>query len=105
MIDELDYDYIESPEQFKIDRDDIIKLDAETYIDNNKDKFNNYGIHLNNDLNYFTRKGAKAYGLTVLKGIAKFYDYDVKSKVRTSYTNDKRTETRYYYLEKVTDKN
>lgn len=98
---EFDKDEINDISDFRIDREDIIKLDGEKFIEDNKDKIKEWGINLNSDLNYFSRKNQKAYGLTVVKCLAKLYGYDLKNKVRSDLIDNEKHLIRYYYTEKL----
>ena len=92
---------IDVVEHFKIDRSLILKLNGETFVKKHKKKLEECGIHLGNDLYYLHRNNNKSYGLTVLKGICKFYGYDIKSKIKSKYIENERIDTRYYKIEEV----
>ncbi len=59
-----------------------------------------YDINPGTDLNYFARKGTKTYGLTVLKGLIKYYGYTLENKIKSHTVDGKRYTTRVYYIKK-----
>ena len=100
ICDTLKCDRVSNIIDFEISRDVIAKLDGEKYIEKHKHKLIQYNINPGDNLNYFTRKGTKTYGLTVLKGLTKFYGYILKSKIKSQFIDGKRYDTRYYCIVK-----
>lgn len=100
IYETLGYKRIDNINEFDISRDAIVKLDGEKFIDKYKHKLIQYDINPSNDLNYFTRKATKTYGLSVLKGLTKYYGYNLKNKIKSNTIDGKRYDVRHYYLEK-----
>ncbi len=101
ILDEIGYDLIKNAEDFKVIRPDIKKFNGEAFIKKFRVKLEGYGFNINNDLYHFNRKNTKNYGLTVLKGISKFYGFSLKTKIKTKNIDGQRTTMRYYILESV----
>ncbi len=100
ILNELDYDKIDSIDKFKVFRSDILELDGENFVNNKRDIMENYSIDINKDLYYFARNNKKSYGLTVLRALSKFYGFSTKTKNKTKYVDGERNTFLYYVLEK-----
>jgi hypothetical protein len=100
MLDELGHDKIEKVDNFKIFRSDILQLDSGKFVEERRLRMENYGINVNNNLYYHLRNNNKSYGLTILKGLSKYYGFCVKSKEKNKQVDGKRQISRYYVLKK-----
>jgi len=103
ILEKLDMDYIKDINEFRVDRSKLMLFNGEDFINNHKELLVKYGIHLNNDLAFNNRNKIKNYGISMVKSVAKFYGYTVKSRIRTIAKDDKRQNVNYYIIEKNND--
>lgn len=99
MLIILGRDRIYRISDFTIDRTEIISLNGENFVNQHKDKLMEYSIHVNNDLYYLYRKKMKSYGLSVLKGLCKFFGFTLVSKNRLITDKNCKHVAIYYVIE------
>lgn len=90
---------------FMIDRIDIVKLNGEDFVNQHKEKLIEYGIHINNNLYFLHRKKMKSYGLTVLKGLCKFFGFNLISKNKLITDKEGKHISVYYIISKESKNN
>lgn len=93
ILKEIGLDQQTYLDDIEIERALILKMDGIEFIKKYKEDIVEYGINLYEDLNYGNRKAIKNYGLSVMKGIVKYFDYQIRSR-HLSNTEDKQ-QTRY----------
>lgn len=94
---------IDKIENFELRRDVVLTFDPETWIVSNLSKLKKSGIDISVHFNYNHRHANKSFGLTVLKGLCKFYNYTVVSKTR-NIPNDEKGYARFYTIAKNEEK-
>ena len=98
ILKKCGYEYIDKINKFKVYRDDITKLDGESFVEEYKETFKNNGINIHKHLSFNTRNSKKSYILTALKGFARFYGYTISPKIKTKVINGHKDSKRFYVL-------
>jgi hypothetical protein len=95
---QLNHDLVDDIDKFKIGRHELVTLDTDKFLENNKDKMKLYGISLNNDLQYAQRDKIKIYALSILRGLCDFYDYELQYRIITTIIDEEKKGVRYYVI-------
>jgi hypothetical protein len=98
MSAQLNHDLVDDIVKFKIARYELVALDTDKFIENNKDKMKSYGINLNNNLQYAQRDRLKIYGLSILRGLCEFFGYDLEHKIVLTTINGEKKSVRHYVI-------
>ena len=103
ILDELEYDRINTINEFKICRPDLLKINGVQFLADNELYIAMMGIDKKRDMNYNSRNSIKSYIINVLNGILKVINCRVQIFISSIVVNKKSKSINKYRIVKLDD--
>ncbi len=97
ILEEINYEKINSLLDFKVYRREIIGVNGEKFVTDNKDLIKKGKIRTTIDLRFDRRNKIQTYILTVIDNLARLAGHEVKSKREKVYDKTKKTTSEVIY--------